>query len=167
MSSRSCLRPSLVNTSCRALYPRLPVRLATPRRSVEHPDSWQGQLSLSIRKRSSSSSSQSRKGCALDRPEELHDTPRFGNEILRRLFEKAGDASARRSIPPILAVANTGTYRDVTFLGLLVPGLAAHSATDDLAAIWRTTDGRRFALLAAHPAGRLNILGSSLRLPYD
>jgi hypothetical protein len=75
---------------------------------------------------------------------ELHDTPRFGNEILRRLFEKAADAATRSSIPPILAFANTRTYRDVTFLGLLVPGLAAHSATDDLAAIWRTADDRRF-----------------------
>ena len=75
---------------------------------------------------------------------ELHDTPRFGNEILRRLFEQAASASDRSRIPPILAFANTGTYRDVTFLGLLVPGLAGHSATDDLAAIWRATDGRRF-----------------------
>jgi hypothetical protein len=32
----------------------------------------------------------------------------------------------------------------VTFLGLLVPGLAGHSPTDDLAAIWRATGGRRF-----------------------
>jgi hypothetical protein len=75
---------------------------------------------------------------------ELHDTPRFGNEILRRLFEQAANASDRSRVPPILAFANTGTYRDVTFLGLLVPGLAGHSATDDLAAIWRATDGRRF-----------------------
>jgi Restriction endonuclease AspBHI N-terminal/Restriction endonuclease len=75
---------------------------------------------------------------------ELHDTPRFGNEILRRLFEQAVHASGRSCVPPILAFANTGTYRDVTFLGLLVPGLAGHSATEDLAAIWRATNGRRF-----------------------
>ena len=75
---------------------------------------------------------------------ELHDTPRFGNEILRRLFEQAASITDRGNIPPILAFANTGTYRDVTFLGLLVPELAGHSPTDDLAAIWRATGGRRF-----------------------
>ena len=75
---------------------------------------------------------------------ELHDTPRFGNEILRRLFEQAANAVDRIQIPPILAFANTGTYRDVTFLGLLVPGLAGHNSTDDLAAIWRAAEGRRF-----------------------
>ena len=68
----------------------------------------------------------------------------FGNEILRRLFEQAASITDRGNIPPILAFANTGTYRDVTFLGLLVPGLAGHSPTDDLAAIWRATGGRRF-----------------------
>src|SRR5262245_41880959 len=74
---------------------------------------------------------------------ELHDTPRFGNEILRSLFEWAANASSRSRVPPVLAFANTGTYRDVTFLGLMVPGLAGHTVTDDLAAIWRSSDGRR------------------------
>src|SRR5262245_58968767 len=75
---------------------------------------------------------------------ELHDTPRFGNEILRRLFDNAASDASRIRVPPVLAFANTGTYRDVMFLGLMVPGLAGHSATDDLAAIWRASDGRRF-----------------------
>jgi len=75
---------------------------------------------------------------------ELHDTPRFGNEILRRLFENAASGSSRIRVPPVLAFANTGTFRDVTFLGLMVPGLTGHEATDDLAAIWRASDGRRF-----------------------
>ena len=56
----------------------------------------------------------------------------------------AADPAGRANIAPVLAFANTGTYRDVTFLGLLVPGLAGHAATDDLAAIWRTSKGQRF-----------------------
>ena len=49
----------------------------------------------------------------------LHDTPRKGNELLRRLFELAhSGAEGRRRIPPVLILANTGKWRDVVFLGL-------------------------------------------------
>jgi hypothetical protein len=43
-----------------------------------------------------------------------------------------------------MVFANTGEWRDVTFLGLAVPGTADLRASEDLVAIWRTAGGRRF-----------------------
>ena len=75
----------------------------------------------------------------------LHATPRRGNEILRRVFEDAHAGTAgRRRIPPILAFANTGNWRDVEFLGLMVPGTSELKATEDLVAVWHTTAEKRF-----------------------
>ena len=75
----------------------------------------------------------------------LHATPRRGNEILRRVFEDAhAGAEGRRRVPPILAFANTGNWRDVEFLGLMVPGTSELKATEDLVAVWHTTAGKRF-----------------------
>lgn len=78
-------------------------------------------------------------------PGELHDTPRQGNQILRNLFQEAHSSSASEHFPPILLFGNTGTYRDVRFLGLAVPGASGMSADEDLVAVWRTTtDQTRF-----------------------
>lgn len=78
-------------------------------------------------------------------PGELHDTPRQGNEILRNLFNEAHSSRQSKHFPPILLFGNTGTYRDVRFLGLAVPGAAGMSADEDLVAVWRmTSDGTRF-----------------------
>lgn len=75
----------------------------------------------------------------------LHETPRRGNEILRRIFEDAhAGPEGRRRIPPIFAFANTGHWRDVEFLGLIVPGTSELKATEDLVAIWHTTAEKRF-----------------------
>ena len=75
----------------------------------------------------------------------LHATPRNGNELLRRIFTAAHDGnSGRRSVPPVLVFANTGEWRDVTFLGLAVPGTSEQLLADDLIAIWRTANGKRF-----------------------
>jgi hypothetical protein len=75
----------------------------------------------------------------------LHETLRFGNELLRRFFEHAHFGSTDRDkIPPILVFAKTGEWRDVRFLGLAVPGGADIENYDDLVAIWRTTKGLRF-----------------------
>jgi hypothetical protein len=75
----------------------------------------------------------------------LHETPRNGNELLRRVFSAAysGD-EARRLTPPILVFSNTGVWRDAMFLGLAVPGTFEQQASDDLVAIWRTANGMRF-----------------------
>ena len=53
----------------------------------------------------------------------LLDTPRHGNEILRRTFERAhGDPPARAQVAPHLLFAKAGQGRDVVFRGLLAPG---------------------------------------------
>jgi hypothetical protein len=78
-------------------------------------------------------------------PGDLHDTPRQGNLMLRNLFDEAHQNQHSAHFPPILLFGNTGTYRDIRFLGLAVPGAVGMGADDDLVAIWRTTDnGTRF-----------------------
>ncbi|WP_244551313.1 hypothetical protein [Bradyrhizobium sp. Rc2d] len=74
----------------------------------------------------------------------LHETRRFGNELLRRFFDRlhVGDAG-RRSIPPIFVFSGTGEWRDVRFLGLAVPGPDIENF-DDLVAVWRSSEGLRF-----------------------
>jgi hypothetical protein len=75
----------------------------------------------------------------------LHDTPRNGNELLKRIFESAqAGEQGRRRVPPIFIFSNTGEWRDVVFLGLAVPGISEHQASEDLVAIWRTANGLRF-----------------------
>jgi hypothetical protein len=75
----------------------------------------------------------------------LHDTPRFGNEVLRRLFDMAhGSASERRRMPPILVFASAGAWRDMIFVGLVVPGTSDLRASEDLVAIWKIDKDRRF-----------------------
>ena len=79
----------------------------------------------------------------------LHETLRFGNELLRRFFEHTHSGSADRSkIPPIFVFAKTGEWRDVRFIGLAVPGGADIENYDDLVAIWRTSKGLRFRTTA-------------------
>ena len=74
----------------------------------------------------------------------LHETPRKGNDLLRRLFDLAHSGIAgRRQVPPIFLFENTGEWRDVVFLGLAVPGTDLR-ASEDLVAIWRISDGSRF-----------------------
>lgn len=75
----------------------------------------------------------------------LHETPRNGNELLRRIFTAANaGGDARRAIPPIFVFANIGVWRDVRFLGLAVPGTSERHTSEDLVAIWRTSQGKRF-----------------------
>ncbi len=78
-------------------------------------------------------------------PGDLHQTPRQGNLMLRNLFDEAHQHQQSSSFPPILLFGNTGTYRDVRFIGLAVPSAVGMGADDDLVAVWRTTnDGVRF-----------------------
>ena len=75
----------------------------------------------------------------------LHETPRKGNELLRRIFDLTySGVDGRRQVPPILIFANTGEWRDVVFLGLAVPGTADLRVSEDLVAIWRVSEGKRF-----------------------
>jgi hypothetical protein len=76
---------------------------------------------------------------------ELHGTRRFGNQLLRRMFEDAhGGQVGRSRVPPILAFASAGMWRDVVFLGLAVPGVAGGNRSEDLVAVWRSRENSRF-----------------------
>lgn len=75
----------------------------------------------------------------------LHDTPRRGNDLLRRVFDLAhGSFEERGQIPPIFIFANAGEWRDVQFIGLAVPGAEGIRPTEDLVALWKLKHGRRF-----------------------
>jgi hypothetical protein len=81
----------------------------------------------------------------------LHQTPRRGNEILRNLFDSAhSEPAARRNIPPILVFANGIRGRDVSFLGLAIPGGDDLRPSEDLVAVWKASKGRRFQNYRAH-----------------
>lgn len=75
-------------------------------------------------------------------PGDLHDTPRKGNLMLRNLFDEAHAQQESGHFPPIFLFGNTGSYRDVRFLGLAVPGAAGMGSDDDLVAVWRTTSNQ-------------------------
>ena len=78
---------------------------------------------------------------------DLHDTGRYGNHLLKLIFEMShGGQSARNQVPPILIFRSLGKphYRDVKFLGLAVPGGGAARETEDLVAIWKSHQGSRF-----------------------
>jgi hypothetical protein len=76
---------------------------------------------------------------------ELHCTPRFGNILLRDMFENShGSKKERLRVPPVLVFSGTGEWRDVRFLGLAVPGGENLNANSDLVAVWRMKHGERF-----------------------
>ena len=47
-------------------------------------------------------------------------------------------------MPPILVFGSAGSFRDMVFLGLAVPGASGLSANEDLVAIWKIAAGQRF-----------------------
>jgi Restriction endonuclease AspBHI N-terminal len=76
---------------------------------------------------------------------ELHDTGRDGNLILQKIFSSVrSGAEGRRVVPPTLLFSGTGTWRDMNFLGLAVPGASDLESSEELVAIWRTAGGQRF-----------------------
>ncbi len=76
---------------------------------------------------------------------DLHDTGRDGNLILKKIFEDSRSGQAGREVvPPVFLFAKTGTYRDVRFLGLAVPGASDLDASEELVAIWRNVRNERF-----------------------
>jgi len=77
--------------------------------------------------------------------QELHKTGRDGNFILQKMFNAARSGiEGRLEVPPTFIFANTGTWRDMTFLGLAVPGASDLDSSEELVAIWRTAKGQRF-----------------------
>lgn len=73
----------------------------------------------------------------------LHDTQRKGNLVLRQMFE-ALHSGDREDIPPVFVFTKAGRGRDVVFRGLAVPGAPDVAQTEDLVAIWKTSQGSRF-----------------------
>ena len=74
---------------------------------------------------------------------QLHDTPRFGNLLLRNIFDSVHSGS-REQVPPVLIFTTEGAGRSFRFRGLAVPGHPALPATEDLVAVWKTTGAQRF-----------------------
>jgi hypothetical protein len=61
------------------------------------------------------------------------------------MFDAVHSRPARRAdVPPVLLFGTAGTYRDVVFLGLLVPGSSQLSGLEDLVAVWKMADEQRF-----------------------
>ena len=79
---------------------------------------------------------------------ELHDTRAGGNRVLRYAFSRLHDETAPRvDVAPFLIFKKHQTRngaRSVQFKGLAVPGFPGMSATEDLVAVWKSTDGQRF-----------------------
>jgi len=79
---------------------------------------------------------------------EIHDTPRGGNLLLRYLFDSLhDDADPRANVPPILVFLKYPTERSsrsVQFKGMIVPGFQGVPPTNDLVAVWKTSNGQRF-----------------------
>ncbi|MGA7178155.1 MAG: restriction endonuclease [Thiobacillaceae bacterium] len=74
---------------------------------------------------------------------QLHETPRFGNQLLKNLFDLAHKGQ-RTEVPPILIFTSEIPARSFRFRGLAVPGHPAMPATQDLVAIWKTAGMERF-----------------------
>ncbi|WP_334401392.1 restriction endonuclease [Bradyrhizobium sp. AZCC 2289] len=76
---------------------------------------------------------------------ELHDTGRDGNLMLQKIFNAArSGVEGRREVPPTFIFSGAGTWRDMIFLGLAVPGASDLDSSEELVAIWRTAGGQRF-----------------------
>lgn len=78
---------------------------------------------------------------------DLLDT-RGGNRVLRETFQGLyGGATGRAGIAPFFVFTKCPTarsQRSVQFKGLAVPGFPGLPITEDLVAIWKITNGRRF-----------------------
>ena len=79
---------------------------------------------------------------------ELHVTNLGGNRILRHVFGLLHESPPQRHlIPPFLIFKQYRTNlsaHSLQYKGLGVPGSAGLPATEDLIAIWKTSDGQRF-----------------------
>lgn len=73
----------------------------------------------------------------------LHDTPRFGNFLLKNIFESV-HGNNFSNVPPILVFTREGEGRTFRFRGLAVPGHPALPPTEDLVAVWKTSGSQRF-----------------------
>ena len=74
---------------------------------------------------------------------ELHETGRFGNHLLRILFDHL-HLGNRHLCPPVLVFTALRAKRAFVFRGLCAPGFAGVPPTQDLVAVWKSAGGQRF-----------------------
>jgi len=79
---------------------------------------------------------------------ELHDTNKKGNLLLKNAFEWLHSNPLNlEKVPPFFVFVKFPTElsaRSVQFKGLAVPGFPGMTATEDLVAVWKTTNNLRF-----------------------
>lgn len=76
---------------------------------------------------------------------ELHDTPKKGNNLLRFCFEAIHASPHRREeVPPFFVFTKGSEGRDVVFRGLAAPGSRIVKSTEDLVAVWKSSENQRF-----------------------
>ena len=79
---------------------------------------------------------------------EIHDKSAGGNKILKYVFSKLHqETNPRLGISPFFIFKKSPTAngaRSVQFKGVAVPGFPGLSATEDLVAVWKSSDGQRF-----------------------
>jgi hypothetical protein len=74
--------------------------------------------------------------------QELHKTGRDGNLILQKMFNAARSGiEGRREVPPTFIFSGAGTWRDMIFLGLVVPGASDLDSSEDVARYLTAWDG--------------------------
>ena len=73
----------------------------------------------------------------------LHETAKFGNHLLRVIFDHL-HLDRRHQCPPILVFGALRTKRAFAFRGLAVPGFPGVPPTQDLVALWKSVKGQRF-----------------------
>lgn len=75
--------------------------------------------------------------------QQLHETPRFGNSLLKHIFD-CSHSGRFNEIPPILIFTTESPGRSFRFRGLAVPGHPSMPSTEDLVAVWKTSGTERF-----------------------
>ena len=74
---------------------------------------------------------------------ELHSTGKFGNHLLRVMFDHL-HLRRRHYCPPVLIFTALRTKRAFVFRGLAAPGFPGLPPTQDLVAVWKSSKGNRF-----------------------
>lgn len=76
--------------------------------------------------------------------DELHSTRKKGNELFKDVFSWLNNDAKLSDIPPFLVFCKTGVSRDVRFMGLAVPGNSSITPNNELVAVWKTLNNKRF-----------------------
>jgi hypothetical protein len=75
--------------------------------------------------------------------QQVEATPKYGNKFLSDIFRWCHGLE-RGAVPPIFVFTSTGSGYDVMFRGLVAPGSSQLSQSEDLIAVWKSVDKKRF-----------------------